>query len=247
MAARFVHTEPVMGTVVSFDVRDPAPAADAVREACAWLHEVDRTFSTYRADSTISRLDRGEILVADACDDVQHVLAACAELHRETHGAFDVRAAGRLDPSAYVKGWATERAAGILEAHGFRHFQINAGGDVVVRGDAGPPGEGWRIGIRHPHRPRRLAAVTRLHDTSIATSALYERGNHIAAAQDSAPEGATASVTVVADDLGWADAWATALFAAGSGPLALLEERQDIEAMVIAGDDVIVTAGFPTA
>ena len=243
-AARHVHPEWVMGTVVSFDVRDDAPAADAVREACAWLHEVDRTFSTYRDDSAIKRLDRGELLVADAGENVDHVLAACAELHRQSHGAFDVRAAGRLDPSAYVKGWAAERAAEILTGHGLRHFQINAGGDIVVRGDAGPAGEGWRIGIRDPRRPGRLAAVARLRDTSIATTALYERGQHIT----TVPGGdASSSVTVVAADLGWADGWATALFAAGSRGPELLEQRRDIEALLVVGDEVIATAGFPNA
>lgn len=93
------------------------------------------------------------LTLADAGADVRHVLAMCRRLQRESEGAFDVRASGRLDPSAYVKGWATERAAAILEGHGLRHFQVNVGGDVVVRGDAGPAGQGWRIGIRHPHEP----------------------------------------------------------------------------------------------
>lgn len=244
---RIVHVEEVMGTTVSFDVRDDASPATPVREACAWLHEADRVFSTFGADSTISRLDRGELLTADAGQDVEHVLAACARLHRESNGAFDVRAAGRLDPSAYVKGWATERAAAILEGHGLRHFQINAGGDLVVRGDAGPPGQGWRIGIRHPRRPTRLAAVARLRDASIATSARYERGDHIIDSAACAPKAETESVTVVAGDLGWADGWATALFAAGVERLALLESRRDVEALVIVGGVVTVSAGFPVA
>lgn len=246
-SGRTVHVEEVMGTIVSFDVRDSAPASTAVREACDWLHEVDHTFSTYRDDSAISRIDRGELLVADAGRDVEHVLAACARLHRETNGAFDIHAAGRLDPSAYVKGWAVQRAAAVLEGHCLRHFQINAGGDVVVRGDAGPPGEGWRIGVRHPRQPARLAAVTRLRDASIATSASYERGDHIGApaARGSAAE--AASVTVVAEDLGWADGWSTALFAAGAERLALLESHREIEGLLIVGDVMTLSSGFPTA
>lgn len=158
-----------------------------------------------------------------------------------------MRAAGRLDPSAYVKGWAAQRAAGILEGHGLRHFQINAGGDILVRGDAGPPGEGWRIGVRHPRQPARLAAVARLRDASIATSARYERGDHIVAPAARGSSAETASVTVVADDLGWADGWSTALFAAGAERLALLESRRDIEGLLIVGDVVTLSAGFPTA
>lgn len=242
---RYVHAEAVMGTVVSFDVRDARPAACAVRAACAWLHEVDRTFSTYRPDSTISRLDRGELLLADAGTDVAHVLSACARLHRETRGAFDVRATGRLEPAAYVKGWAAQRAAELLEVHGLTHFQVNAGGDVVVRGDAERDGEGWRIGVRHPAHPERIAAVARLHDSSIATSAPYERGGHIVDPSTRRPVTDVASVSVVADDLGWADAWATALVAAGEQRLALLEARANVEALIVVGDERIASPGFP--
>jgi thiamine biosynthesis lipoprotein len=243
--ARSVHTETVMGTVVSFDVRDPKPAAAAVQAACDWLHEVDQTFSTYRADSTISRLDRGELLPLDAGADIDHVLRACARLRRETRGAFDVRATGRLDPSAYVKGWAAEHAAHILEEHGLRHFQINAGGDIVVRGDADHPGQGWRIGIRHPSEPDRFAGVTRLHDQAIATTARYERGDHVIVPATGQPAVDVRSVTVVADDLGWADGWSTALFAAGIEREGLLDARTDIEAMIITDTTVTLTPQFP--
>lgn len=242
---RYVHTEAVMGTTVSFDVRDPVPATEAVRVACQWLHDVDHTFSTYRPDSTIRRIDRGELLALDASVDVNAVLTACADLHRQTRGAFDVRATGRLEPAAYVKGWAAQRAAAILERHGLQHFQINAGGDVVVRGDAGDPGAGWRIGIIHPTRRELLAGVACLHDAAIATTARYERGDHVTDPHTGRPADDVSSVTVVADDLGWADAWATALFAAGADRLALLDTQPDIEALIIDGATVICTPGFP--
>ena len=43
-----------------------------------------------------------------------------------------------LDPSGYVKGWAIERAARILEAAGAENFCINAGGDIALRGGPEP-------------------------------------------------------------------------------------------------------------
>jgi hypothetical protein len=42
---RDVHVEPVMGTVVSFDLRGTRPAGGALERAVAWLHEVDARFS----------------------------------------------------------------------------------------------------------------------------------------------------------------------------------------------------------
>jgi thiamine biosynthesis lipoprotein len=61
LAPRHVRAEPVMGTVVSLDVRG-APA-EVARTACARvidrLHDVDRRFSPYRPDSEVSRIDAG--------------------------------------------------------------------------------------------------------------------------------------------------------------------------------------------
>src|SRR4051794_16455416 len=118
-----VHVEHVMGTVVSVDMRAGSPRALAA--AMDWLHEVDARFSTYRADSEIARLDRGELLLADASPDVRAVLERCMALRRETGGYFDVRATGRLDPSALVKGWAAQRAADLLSAGGLSDFCLS--------------------------------------------------------------------------------------------------------------------------
>jgi thiamine biosynthesis lipoprotein len=114
--SRYVLAEPVMGTVVSFDVRGVHDelAHNAVTGAVQWLHWVDETFSTYRRDSAIRRLDRGELRRSDAPPEVHWVLARCAALAQMTGGYFDVRVTGQLDPSALVKGWAIDRAAGTL-------------------------------------------------------------------------------------------------------------------------------------
>src|SRR3954449_5844705 len=90
---RSVHVEDVMGTVVSLEVRGAArPVAQAAfGRLMASLHDVDRRFSTYRADSEISRIGRGELPVAAASSDVRWVLDRCAALREETGGAFDAR------------------------------------------------------------------------------------------------------------------------------------------------------------
>jgi thiamine biosynthesis lipoprotein len=220
-----------MGTVVSLDVRDPGPvsrtrgAVDAaVDAAVAWLHEVDARFSPFRADSEIRRLDRGALTLDDCHPDVRHVLRACEDLRRATDGAFDVRGHrpdGGLDPSGFVKGWAIDEAAELLTAAGARSFAINAGGDVVVRGEAAP-GRAWRIGIRDPADARRVAAVLAIRNVAVATSGLYERGAHIRDARSGVVPTAYASITVLGPTLGPVDAWATAAFAlGGAGPAAV--------------------------
>src|SRR3954466_10746618 len=125
-----------MGMPIGIDLVD-SDGVD-VEPAFAWLREVDATFSTYRADSEICRLDRGELALADCRPEVDEVLTRCEVLNRATRGYFSVRPAGRLDPSGFVKGWAVARAADLLFAGGARNFCINAGGDVVARGRAAP-------------------------------------------------------------------------------------------------------------
>ena len=211
--------------------RGEAPPDAAVETAMAWLHDADARFSTYREDSEIRRLDRGELLVADASADVREVLERCVALREETGGFFDVRATGRLDPSALVKGWAAQRAADML---GATDFCLNAGGDVIARGS------GWRVGIQHPLERDAIAARVSASDLAVATSGTYERGPHIAS------DGEVLSVTVTGPDLGTADAYSTAAFAMGAAGPEWTLRLHGYEAMtILTGGHVLCTPGFP--
>lgn len=228
-----------MGTAVSFDVRDPSVGAADLDRAVAWLHEVDATFSTYRPDSAISRIGRGELDAAYAPADVRHVLTRCEELRVATGGAFDARAGGPLDPSGYVKGWAVDRAVALL---GGTDLCVNAGGDVRTAGRP-EPGRRWAVGIANPFDRSTLVDVVEVGDGAVATSGTYERGGHILDPRTGAPATAVASVTVVAADLATADAYATAAFVAGAGWLAA---QPGVEWLVVDADgDVRRSAGLP--
>ncbi|HEY0632762.1 MAG TPA: FAD:protein FMN transferase [Thermoleophilaceae bacterium] len=244
---RHVLVEHVMGTVVSLDARGASETAahDAFARVVAWLHGVDARFSTYRPDSEISRIDRGELAVSAASSDVRWVLERCAALRAETGGAFDERAGGGLDPSALVKGWAVQRSAEILSAEGLTDFSLNAGGDLVVRGGALPE-RVWRVGIQHPRDRSAIAAAIAVSDMAVATSGAYERGDHVLDPRTRTPAVGVKSVTVVGPDLGTADAYSTAAFALGTdGPRWTLA-LDGYEAMTILADDrVLCTPGFP--
>src|SRR4051794_22448605 len=242
-SSRDVRVERVMGTVVSLDAR--AGARDAVADAMRWLHDVDRRFSTYRPSSDISRLERGDLLPADADADVRWVLDRCTALHRETNGFFDVRATGRLDPSALVKGWAAQRAADLLNAGGLTDYCLTVGGDVIARGGALPE-RAWKVGIQHPHDRDAIAARVSARDLAVATSGAYERGAHIRDPHARRPPSGVLSVTVTGPDLGTADAYSTAAFAMGvDGPRWTLG-LDGYEALTILADGtVLCTPGFP--
>ncbi|HEY6761445.1 MAG TPA: FAD:protein FMN transferase [Baekduia sp.] len=253
-AARHVHVEHVMGTAFSLDVRGAGAGTGAVSRAVArlasWLHDVDARFSTHRPDSEIRRIDRGELLVAEASADVRWILERCARLRERTGGAFDEHARGPLDPSALVKGWAAEQGARLLRDGGLQDFCLNAGGDVVVRGGA-LPASTWRIGIQHPHDRAAIARAIAVTDAAVATSGLYERGGHLVDPRTGAAPAGVVSVTVVGPDLGLADAYSTAAFAMGpdAGPRWTLGlAAEGYEALtILAGGRVLATPGFPQA
>jgi thiamine biosynthesis lipoprotein len=229
-----------MGMPIRIDVPDGVDPR-AFDEAFAWLRFVDATFSTYDAGSEICRINRGELRTRDAHPLVGEVLDRCESLRRITGGAFDVRAPlpGGLDPSGFVKGWAVERAAALLERAGARRFLVDAGGDVVLRG--GP----WRVGIRHPRQRDRLAAVLELHDAAVATSGTYERGPHIVDPATGRPAAGALSVTIVGPALGTADAYATAAFAMGArGPAWTATLAGHAAMTILPGDRVLATDSF---
>ena len=116
------HVEHVMGMPVSLALRgrhaDTAAGAARLAAVMAELAEVDRVFSTYRPDSVISRLGRGELDLDHCPPEVAEVLALGQRAEEQSDGAFSILAAGpatrgrrRLDPSGVVKGWAAERAS----------------------------------------------------------------------------------------------------------------------------------------
>ena len=231
----------IMGMPIGIDMRDGGIDLDV---AFDWLDEVDATFSTYRDDSEISRLDRGELALADCRPEVDEVLSRCMALERETDGYFSVRPAGRLDPSGLVKGWSVARAAERLAAAGAKNFCINAGGDIVARGRP-EPGRPWRVGIRHPEDLSRLAAVLDIGDLAVATSGQYERGAHIIDPHTGLPPTGLLSVTIVGPDLGTADAYATATFAMGAAGPEWTATLTGYDAMCITADhQVLSTPGF---
>ncbi|MFJ9835332.1 FAD:protein FMN transferase [Streptomyces sp. NPDC101169] len=246
------HAEEVMGTVFSFDVRGGPP--DAVREALAGavagLHRADALFSTYREDSELSRLARGELTEERCAPEVAEVLELAAEAERVSDGWFSPRYQGSLDPTGIVKGWAAERAARLLAAvDGVCGVSVNGGGDVQMLG-APEPQRPWRVGVADPVRPGGLAAVISAagaDELSVATSGTAERGTHIVDPRTGRPAVTDlVSVTVVGPRLTWVDCWATAAFAMGSrAGLAWLESLPGVEGLLItAGDEVRCTGGL---
>jgi len=232
--------ETVMGTVVSFTV-DTDNLSDklvsrALDEACAELHRLDDRFSRWKTDSELSRLRDGEVNSTSTLMD--EVFELCAHACNISQGYFDPWAMpGGFDPTGLVKGWAAERALSILAQRGITAALINAGGDVCVL-----PGMTYQVGIRHPQEPDALCAIVAT-TSAIATSGIYERGDHLI--NPFGDDVAAVSATVVGGRLALADALATALAVGGKDVLYLLEGLVGLEGFFInAKGSLFKTSGM---
>ena len=230
------YVEHVMGMPISLALRGRHAADEEGRtawaEVMAALRAFDRTFSTYRDDSGVSRLRRGELTLADCPPEVGEVLALGEEAERDSGGAFSVGRTGPdgttvLDPNGVVKGWAADRAAAALR---------------TLDPDAPP----WRIGIEHPHDPGRLIAVVPVTTGAVATSGTAHRGQHLVDARTGRPPSGVASVTVVAASLTIADIDATAAYARGEDAARWLGARPGRTGLVVWADGSATTVGGGT-
>ncbi len=204
-----------MGLPFSLHLRGaPHPAEPAVVQAVwASLRAADRIFSGDRQGSDINRIERGELTIDDADPAVAEVLILAERARRATAGAFDVRYAGRLDPSGIVKGWAAARAARLIDLPG-TDWYLNAGGDVLLASPA--TGLPWRVGIEHPADPAGLLRVLEIADGAVATSGVAHRGRHIVDPASRLPSTGVWQATVTGPDLVWADVFATAIMVDGA-------------------------------
>ena len=243
------HVGHVMGMPISLALRGRHAADEAGRAAWAEVMEslrrADEVFSTYRPDSFVSRLGRGELTPADCPPEVSDVLDLGEQASRTSGGAFSVHLPGPdgatvLDPSGVVKGWAAERAAEALRVLPETGFCLSAGGDIVCRTED-PDAAPWRIGIEDPADPQRLVAVVPVVDGAVATSGSAHRGQHVVDARTGRPPSGVAAVTVLSASLTEADIDATSAYAQGLAAATWLALRPDRSGLVVWSDGSTTT------
>jgi len=212
---RTQHEIEVWGTVLFIDVTSEFEIEPAITELTEYVNHVDEVFSTYKTNSTISQLRRGEIEIDICSPEVIEVWNICAYIRDLTEGAFDPWAVdGGFDPSGLVKGWAADKCADILAKAGAKHIQINAAGDLSLRGGFTPE-KPWSIGVVNPDNRLEILQAFEIQDGAIATSGTYERGAHIKDPYTGMIAIGAKSATVIGPDGAIADALATALMVSG--------------------------------
>lgn len=151
-----------------------------------------------------------------------------------------------LDLSGIAKGYGVDRVAELMTAHGIKHFMVEIGGEIRVRGlkEQDTP---WRIAIEKPlSGERSVHTMLALSDIALATSGNYRNFFEVAGRRYSHTIDPTTgwpvdnhlvSVTVLAETSMRADAWATAFQVLGPERGMAIAERLNLPVLFVIEHD----------
>ncbi|NYT93936.1 FAD:protein FMN transferase [Salinispora sp. H7-4] len=197
-----------------------------LRDAVAELRAIDLAYGPNRPESLVSRLRRGEVS-PESYPPLTDLVDRCTAMRAATDGWFDAWAVpGGFDPGGLLGGWAVERAAARLRAGGVHDYAVLTGADLVVRGHAAHGGP-WRVAVHHPTHRRQAPLVLEMTAGAIGTSGVTGRRGHVVDPHTGEPADQFIAATVVGPDLAVADAYATALYAAGPAGLTWFHSGTD--------------------
>lgn len=235
----------IMGMPITVEVVDNDVTPTTFERVFAYFVKVDEKFSTYKKDSEISRINKGEIREQNFSKDMKTIFTLSEQTKEDTEGFFQIKKDGGYDPSGIVKGWAIKNASQIITSSGFENYYIEAGGDIQMSG-YNKDKKLWTVGIRSPYNREEIIKVLRLTDRGVATSGIYIRGQHIYNPFNMEREiTEIVSFTVVGPDIYEADRFATAAFAMGKKGVEFIEKLDGFEGYMIDSDGVATyTSGF---
>jgi thiamine biosynthesis lipoprotein len=233
------ETKIIMGMPVTVEIVDAAAGANDLAAIFDYFRYIDEKFSTYKPESEMMRINRGELAERDWSDDMRIIFMLAEETKQRTDGFFDIRRPdGSIDPSGIVKGWAIFQAAKLLETRGFKNFYIDAGSDIQTIG-MNADGKPWSIGIKNPLKQNEIVkTIYAARGQGIATSGTYIRGTHIYNPKTNSQADEILSLTVIGPNIYEADRFATAAFAMGTRGIHFIESLPGLEGYMIDKDGI---------
>ncbi len=234
----------VMGMPIIVEVVDKFVVKTDLEEIFSFFKYIDQKFSTYKATSEISLINKGQIKKSQFSSEMKKVFELSAKTKEQTNGFFDIKKDDKYDPSGLVKGWAIWRAVKLLNKKGFKNFYINCGGDIQSFGK-NSLSQPWRVGISNPFNTKEIVKVINPQDKGVATSGNYERGDHIYNPKAEGTWSDIVSLTVIGPNIYEADRFATAAFAMGKRGISFIEGLTGFEGYMISKTGMTTfTSGF---
>lgn len=149
----------------------------------------------------------------------------------------------RIDLGGIAKGYAVDKAIGLLKDQGIEHAMVTAGGDTRVLGDH--RGRPWSIAIQDPRNSNKTVARIPLQAEAISTSGDYERFfdeegiryHHIINPQTGDSVRKVRSVSIIGPQSVTTDALSTSVFVMGvESGMNLINKLKDYEAIIVDGE-----------
>ncbi|HEY1725819.1 MAG TPA: FAD:protein FMN transferase [Steroidobacteraceae bacterium] len=173
-------------------------------------------------------------------------------LDPKTHSVRFSQPGVRIDLGGIAKGYSVDRGIQILQARGYSHALVNAGGDSRVIGDRF--GRPWMVGIRHPDHPDQVITRIPLVDAAFSTSGDYERYfdengvryHHIIDPHTGHSASKVRSATVIASSATRSDGLSKTAFVLGPDEaLRIYNQLDDVDAVLVALDGrILYTKGL---
>ncbi len=235
-AAEFEREQIVFGDVnlrvqVTGDL-SKKEAFKLMRKAFKIAKDYDATFSPYREDSELSKINQvGNKQKRQKISRRMAIALKTAESMRvKTHGSFDagyetpsvkrpiyhinkknelvyLEAEGRINPTGLIKGLCVDEITETMMARAkVKSVMVAASGDIRV---ASKEGRGKEIILENPKNPKQRKGLM-LKNTAISTSGEYRRGHHLINTGNG--KGRAIQISVLAKDCLTSDTLDTALF-----------------------------------
>jgi len=156
-----------------------------------------------------------------------------------------------MDLGGIAKGYAADKAVEVLQRDGITSGIVAVGGEVKSFGRK-PDGKRWRVGIKNPRptgKSDEIMATLDLSDAAISTSGDYERYfildgkrfHHILDPTTGYSAEGCQSVSIIARDGVYTDAFATGVFVLGPEKGIALLQRMGFEGVIVDRNGTIHT------
>jgi thiamine biosynthesis lipoprotein len=160
-------------TSISPDLVDVLQGARSIHDASGGVFDI-----TYYALKGLWKFDQDAVVSiptdAQIAERLPLVDGALLEVDPKKRTARLPKKGMAINLGGIAKGYAVDRAAGVLRAQGFTSVVVQAGGDLLVRGRKGP--DAWRVGIRDPRGAEGdFFAIAPITDAAFSTAGDYER------------------------------------------------------------------------
>ncbi|WP_410208394.1 FAD:protein FMN transferase [Fusobacterium sp.] len=145
-----------------------------------------------------------------------------------------------VDTGSFLKGYAVEKAKGVLRDKGIESAFITSISSIETLNKK-PDGSNWKIGIENPQDPSKLLGIVELDNQGMGVSGDYQtyieigdkRYHHILSKSTGYPITGKKMVVVISDDAFLSDMYSTAFFTMHIEDILKFAEKNNLEVLIV--------------